>query len=292
MARAGELAPEAFAELRDAGRGGSPDLYTTALLAPRPARLALVALAAYDAALERIPFRVSEPTLGEIRLQWWRDQFAACRTGDSGSVPVNAPPALQILADEVVKGRVPAALFVAVADARSFDLSVSALSYLEDAQAHAAKQFGTPFAIMARIIAGHVGAGQGAAGSVAAAMVDRTAYAVGRAYGLARLVNEAPRYAALGCDPLASLRRGHDGDAGSRPLDAQRVAQELHSAHTSARSAHDAALADGLRHPVSTAFLPLALIPAMIAAATGPRPGALTPWQRVRLLAWARWRGV
>jgi 15-cis-phytoene synthase len=58
-------------------RAGAPDRYVAALLAPRPVRGDLIALAAYSAEIEKIPRQVSDPHLGEIRLQWWREQLAA-----------------------------------------------------------------------------------------------------------------------------------------------------------------------------------------------------------------------
>lgn len=47
---------------------------------PEPRR-ALIALYAFHRELRRIPASVSEPPLGEIRLQWWREGFAEIRDG-------------------------------------------------------------------------------------------------------------------------------------------------------------------------------------------------------------------
>ncbi len=57
----------------DAARQGEPDRYIGALLAPRGVARDLLALAAFAAEVARIPAQVSDPLLGEIRLQWWRD---------------------------------------------------------------------------------------------------------------------------------------------------------------------------------------------------------------------------
>lgn len=54
-----------------------PDLYLSLLLAPVSARPALQALFALEAELVQVPARVSQPTLGQIRITWWRDQLAA-----------------------------------------------------------------------------------------------------------------------------------------------------------------------------------------------------------------------
>ena len=49
------------------------DRYLCALFAPAAAQEALFALYAFNVEVARIPALVSEPTLGLMRLQWWRD---------------------------------------------------------------------------------------------------------------------------------------------------------------------------------------------------------------------------
>lgn len=49
------------------------DRYLAVLLAPADLRPKLAALYAFEVELERVPHTVSEPMLGEIRFQWWRD---------------------------------------------------------------------------------------------------------------------------------------------------------------------------------------------------------------------------
>ena len=53
------------------------DRFVTALFAPADRRESLFALYAFSAELARIRDSVSEPLLGEIRLQWWRDTVTA-----------------------------------------------------------------------------------------------------------------------------------------------------------------------------------------------------------------------
>lgn len=53
------------------------DAYLVASLAPLDKRVDLMVLAAFLGEIARIPYLVSEPTLGEIRLQWWRDWLAS-----------------------------------------------------------------------------------------------------------------------------------------------------------------------------------------------------------------------
>ena len=64
-------------------RDARPAALLRDLFAPAALRADLFALYGFAAEIARIPDQVSEPTLGEIRLQWWRDalQAAAERGG-------------------------------------------------------------------------------------------------------------------------------------------------------------------------------------------------------------------
>src|SRR5262249_53974925 len=53
------------------------DRFQTALFAPAAPREALFALYAFNHEIARVRERVSEPTLGRIRLEWWREIIAA-----------------------------------------------------------------------------------------------------------------------------------------------------------------------------------------------------------------------
>ena len=53
------------------------DRYIADLFAPAAARKHLFALHAFSAEVARIRDTVSDPVLGEIRLQWWRDALIA-----------------------------------------------------------------------------------------------------------------------------------------------------------------------------------------------------------------------
>lgn len=72
--------------VRRAARSDDPDRYVAALLAPRAHRDDLIALAAFAGAVMKIPYQVTDPQIGEIRLQWWREALASgvdgARLGD------------------------------------------------------------------------------------------------------------------------------------------------------------------------------------------------------------------
>ncbi len=58
------------------------DRYLTALLAPDAARGKLIALYAFNAEIARVREMVSEPMLGQIRLQWWREAVDCIAAGE------------------------------------------------------------------------------------------------------------------------------------------------------------------------------------------------------------------
>lgn len=55
--------------------------YLTCLFAPASARPALFALYAFNLEVAKTPDVVSEPTIGLVRLQWWRDAVASAYAG-------------------------------------------------------------------------------------------------------------------------------------------------------------------------------------------------------------------
>lgn len=71
-------------------RGKDFDRYACCLFAAPEQRTDLTALFLFNAELARIRDQVTEPLLGHIRLQWWRDALAALNS--AGATP--APPAL------------------------------------------------------------------------------------------------------------------------------------------------------------------------------------------------------
>ncbi len=97
------------------------DRYATALFAPAGARRALLALLAFNIEIARVREAVSEPMLGEIRLQWWREAIDGIYAGAGAAAPrrhqVVAP-----LADAVARFGLSRAHFDRLIDARAFDL--------------------------------------------------------------------------------------------------------------------------------------------------------------------------
>lgn len=73
---------------RDLVRAEDKDRFLSSLFAPADKRADLMALYAFDIEVSRIRFLVSEPGLGEIRLQWWADSIEAIFGGSVGDHPV------------------------------------------------------------------------------------------------------------------------------------------------------------------------------------------------------------
>lgn len=94
------------------------DRFLATLFAPAGPREALFALYAFNLEVARIPEMVSEPLLGAIRLQWWREAIDAIFAG--------APPrhvAAAGLADAVRRFGLGRVHFDRLLDARALDLA-------------------------------------------------------------------------------------------------------------------------------------------------------------------------
>jgi phytoene synthase len=94
------------------------DRYLTALFAPAGRRGDLLALYAFNAEVARGRESVSEPMLGHIRLQWWRDVIAEIYEGEPRQHQVVQP-----LVSAVRRHALPRALFDELIDAREMDLT-------------------------------------------------------------------------------------------------------------------------------------------------------------------------
>ena len=101
---------------RDMVRADDPARYQTALFAPSHVQPALWSLYAFNQEVAKTRENVSEPALGEIRLQWWRDVIEELRSGIVREHPV-VQAAAQYLCDPDVL-----TLLDALIDARQMDL--------------------------------------------------------------------------------------------------------------------------------------------------------------------------
>jgi NADH dehydrogenase [ubiquinone] 1 alpha subcomplex assembly factor 6 len=94
------------------------DRFQTALFAPAARREALFALYAFNYEIARVRERVTEPMLGQVRLQWWRENIAAAFEGGPIRRHIVAEP-LTAAIRELTPSR---AHFDRLIDARETDL--------------------------------------------------------------------------------------------------------------------------------------------------------------------------
>jgi phytoene/squalene synthetase len=111
----------------DIVRAHNRDRYLATLFAPREVQHHVFALYAFDAEIARIPSLVSEPQIGEIRMQWWRDTVEAIYAGDTPDHPV-----AQALAPAIKHGQLPQQPLQSLIDARVRELYADPMPSLND----------------------------------------------------------------------------------------------------------------------------------------------------------------
>jgi NADH dehydrogenase [ubiquinone] 1 alpha subcomplex assembly factor 6 len=107
------------------------DRFQTVLFAPAARREALFALYAFNYEIARVRESVTQPMLGQIRLQWWRENVATAFEGG----PIRHHPVAEALAAVIGEFRVTRNYFDRLVDARETDLADEAptsLAALED----------------------------------------------------------------------------------------------------------------------------------------------------------------
>jgi len=127
------------------------DRFLSALFAPTDLRAPVMALYALDRELKRIPHLVSEPMLGAIRFQWWRDAIGAIYQGEESGHEIG--PAL---AHAIEVGNLPPEAFHAWLDAREDEMAELPFSNMEAMTAHARASDGTIMNLAAQVLSdGH-----------------------------------------------------------------------------------------------------------------------------------------
>jgi NADH dehydrogenase [ubiquinone] 1 alpha subcomplex assembly factor 6 len=96
------------------------DRFMTVIFAPAGVREHLFALYAFNIELAKVREIVSEPLIGQMRLQWWRDTLDRRYAGQTIKHEVARP-----LGEAIVAAAVPRAAFDPLIDAREFDLDMT-----------------------------------------------------------------------------------------------------------------------------------------------------------------------
>jgi phytoene synthase len=126
----GETLAEARRACGEQARANDRERFLCSLFAREPARSDLWALLAFNVEIARTRETVSEATLGEIRLQWWRDAIDAAYAGNARPHPV-----LRALTAAIERTRPPRGRFERLLHAREHDLyddAIPDMAALED----------------------------------------------------------------------------------------------------------------------------------------------------------------
>lgn len=140
------------------------------------------ALYAFSLEIARVRRLVSEPTLGEIRFQWWREVLAGERIGEALAHPVAAA-----VLDTLAANDLPPEPLVGLIDARLFDLYDTPMPTLEALEAYALATAGQLFHLASHIL------GEAPTGGLSEAATH-----AGIAYALTGLMRALPWHSAAG----------------------------------------------------------------------------------------------
>lgn len=114
-------------------RDGDSDRFLTALFAPDSRRNGLFALYAFNLEVARVAEAVSEPMMGQIRLQWWRDRIAEIYAGQ----PPTGAEVPQALCQAIRDNNLPRDSFDALLEAREQDMSSEPPATIDDFEVYA-----------------------------------------------------------------------------------------------------------------------------------------------------------
>ena len=107
-----------MSEVQEILRAQDRDRFISTLFAPDAKRPHLEALYAFNAEICRVRDAVTEPQLGLIRLQWWRDTVEAIYEGQGAS----GHPVAEALAGAIAEGGLPQQALLDLVTAHEFDL--------------------------------------------------------------------------------------------------------------------------------------------------------------------------
>jgi phytoene synthase len=233
------------------------DRYLSSLFAPDDKRPHLQALYAFNAEGTRIPSLVSEPGLGLIRLQWWRDTVESLYSGGTGA----GHPVAEALAGAIAAGGLPERALTDLISAHEFDLYDDRMPDLTALEAYLGETQSRLIQMAAMIL-----------DRDAAPKASGAAGLTGVAYGLALIIGNPRRRGAF-------LPPGMDVSAAV--------------AHARRRLAEALALLPGLPKPLLPAFLPLSLTESFLdrLSKRPDEPLSVSPLRRQVTMWWTarRW---
>lgn len=266
-------------------RAGDHDRFLSLLLAPAEKRPALLALYAFNLEIARIPETVSEPMMGMIRLQWWREVLEGLDAGET-----RGHHAAIALAEARRHVHMPLSELTALVDVRERDLDEEPFEDMAALDAYTAATSSRLMSLAAMALGG-----EGAAAAYRNA-IDHA----GVAFGLTGLLRALQTKAAQGHVMLpVDLMRRHDLDP--HGILQGRMSEGLRGAMEEIGTAARAHLASTRKEGVGKEILP-ALLPAslcdryldiMLAEGFDPfrQPTDVPAFRRQLRLLGRKWRG-
>jgi 15-cis-phytoene synthase len=272
---------DSFSYCQQLVREADKDRFLASLFAPADRRSHLFALYAFNVEIARVRELVHEPLAGEVRLQWWRDGLEGRTQGE-----MRANPVADALLDTVARFELPRERLVELVGARTFDLYDDPMTSLSDLEDYARSTSSVVIELASAILCGNE------------LELGETATHAGIAYAIAGLLRAFPIHAARGQLYLPSDLLERHGIV-RQDVHARQATAGLLAALSELRqqARHHLAELDEWRSLVppeaSPAFLPVALVPAILASMERP---SYDPFKLVELSQWRRqwtlWRAA
>jgi phytoene synthase len=235
-----------YAHCEELLRRDDRDRWLASLFIPQPLRPHIHALYAFSLEVARVREIVSEPLLGEVRFQWWRDALDA-------KADAKANPVAAALLDTIARFGLPKAPLLELIDARLRDLYGDPMESVDALESYTEATCANLFRLATLILDGEeVVAGLG------------VACPAGVAYGVTGLLRALPWHCARGQVFVpGEILRAHGAEPGD--LAAGRASPEVLAALADLRAlarthleTFDARL-HGLPNNSRPAFLPVCL---------------------------------
>lgn len=177
MARSADVRPDPFSACEALVRNADYDRYLAALFVPAERRAHMFALFAFNYEVAKTAETVTQPIMGQMRLQWWRDALDEIAAGH-----VRRHDVVEAMAETLAAHQLPRAVLDGLIDARENDLLEAPFETWKEFDAYADATAGNVMRLAARIVG-------------VEDAVDAAAHHAGIAYALTGLLRALPFHA-------------------------------------------------------------------------------------------------